>query len=84
MANAVLYLLSEWCPLLLYFGQLVRECNWPGENNGTGLRAQEVLQLSLRLLRRLQRGPCDTVLKYECTIMCKLLYSSKWHQDLPG
>ena len=42
-----------------------------------------MLQLSLCLLRRLRRGPCDTVLKYERTIMCTLLYSSKWHQDLP-
>ena len=84
VANAVLHLLSEWCPLLLYLGHLVRECNWSGENNGTGSRAQEVLQLSLCLLRRLRRGPCDTVLKYERTIMCTLLYKSKWHQDLPG
>ena len=53
MANKVLCLLSEWCPLLLYLGQLVWECNWAGEKNGTGSRAQEVLQLSLCLLRRL-------------------------------
>ena len=84
VANAVLHLLSEWCPLLLYLGHMVRECNWLGENNGTGSRAQEVLQLSLCLLRRLRRGPCDTVLRYERTIMCTLLYNSKWHQDLPG
>ena len=84
VANAVLHLLSEWCPLLLYLGHLVWECNWSGENNSTGSRAQEVLQLSLCLLRRLRRGPCDTVLKYERTIMCTLLYNSKWHQDLPG
>ena len=84
VANAVLHLLSEWCPLLLYLGHVVRECKWSGENNGTGSRAQEVLQLSLCLLRRLRRGPCDTVLKYERTIMCTLLYNSKWHQDLPG
>ena len=84
VANAVLHLLSEWCPLLLYLGHVVRECNWSGENNGTGSRAQEVLQLSLCLLRRLRRGPCDTVLKYKRTIMCTLLYNSKWHQDLPG
>ena len=83
-ANAVLHLLSEWCPLLLYLGHVVRECNWSGENNGTGSRAQEVLQLSLCLLRRLRRGPYDTVLKYERTIMCTLLYNSKWHQDLPS
>ena len=43
-----------------------------------------MLQLSLCLLRRLCRGRCDTVLKYERTIMCTLLYNSKWHQDLPG
>ena len=84
VANAVLHLLSEWCPLLLYLGHLVRECNWSEENNGTGSRAQEVLQLSLCLLRRLRRGPCDTVLKYKRTVMCTLLYNSKWHQDLPG
>ena len=23
-------------------------------------------------------------MKYDCTIMCTLLYNSKWHQDLPG
>ena len=40
--------------------------------------------MSLCLLRRLPRGPCDTVLKYERTIMCTLVYNSKWHQDMPG
>ena len=84
LANAVLHLLSEWCPLLLYSGQVVRKCNWAGDNNGTGSRAQQVLQLSVCLLRRPRRGPCDTVLKYERTIMCTLLYNRKWHQDLPG
>ena len=84
VANPVFHLVLEWCPLLLYLGHLVRECNWAAENNDAGSRAQEVLQLSLCLLRRLRRGPCDTVLKYECTIMCTLLYNSKWHQDLPG
>ena len=43
VANAVLYLLLEWCPLLLYLGQLVRECNSAGENTVTGSRTQEVL-----------------------------------------
>ena len=84
MAITLFHLLSEWCPLLLYFGHLVRECNWLAEKNGTGLRAQEVLHWSLCLLPRLRRGPCDTVLKYDCTIMCTLLWDSKLHQDLPG
>ena len=84
VANTVLCLLLEWCPLLLYLGHLVRECNWAGENYGTGSRAQEGLQLSLCLLRRLRRRPCETVLKYKHTIMCTLLYSSKWHEELPG
>ena len=44
VANAVLHLLSEWCPLLLYLGHVVGECNWSGENKATGSRAQEVLQ----------------------------------------
>ena len=84
VASAVLCLLSEWCLLLLYLGNLVRNCNWAVEKNGTGSRAQEVLQFSFCLLRRLRRGPCDSVLKYERTIMCILLYSSRWHQDVPG
>ena len=70
--------------MLLYLGHLVRECNWAGEENGTGSGAQEVLRLSLCVLRRLKRVPCDTVLKYERMIMCTLLYNSKWHQDLLG
>ena len=84
VANTVFHLLSKWCPLLLYLGHVIRECNWAGENNGTGSRTQEALQLSLCPLRGLRRGPCDTILKYERTIMCILLYNSIWHQDLPG
>ena len=84
VANAVLHLSSEWSPLLLYLCHVVRDCNWSEENNGTGSRAEEVLQFRLCLLQRLRLGPCDTVLKYERTIMCTLLYNSKWHQDLPG
>ena len=84
VANAMLSLLSEGCPFLLYLGHVVRECNWAREYNHTGSRAREVLQLSLCLLWSLRRGWCDTVLKYERTIMCTVLYNSKWHQDLPG
>ena len=84
VANAVLHLLSEWCPLLLYLGHLVRGCHWAAERNGRVSRAREVLQLSLGLLRSLRRRPCDTVLKYERTNLCTLLYKTKWHQELPG
>ena len=52
MANVVLCLLSKCRPWLLYLGHSVRECNWAGGNNGTGLRAQEVVQLSFCLLRK--------------------------------
>ena len=75
----MLSVLSERCPLFLYLGHLLRECNWAGKNKGTGSRVQEVWQLSLCLLRRLHRGHGDTVPKYERTIMCRLLYSIKWH-----
>ena len=83
MSNAVLSLLSEWCPLFLYFGHLVRECNRAGGKNGTGTRAQEVLRLSLCLLRKLRWRACDTVLKYERTMLCTWLYSSNWRRELP-
>ena len=69
VANTVFSVLSEWCPLLLYLGHKVRECNWAGNNNGIGSRAEVVLQLLLCL--------CDTVVKFERTIMCTLLYNSR-------
>ena len=55
VTNAVLYLLSEWCPFSLYLGHLVRECNWAGKTKGTGSGAKEVLQFRLFLMLRLQR-----------------------------
>ena len=39
--------------------------------------------MSLCLLLRLQRGVCDNILEDERTIMCRLLYSSTYHQELP-
>ena len=84
VAKAILSLLSEECPLLLYLGHVVQEFNWARENNHTGPRAHEVLELSLCLFWNLRRRLCDTVLKYERTIMCTVPYNSKWHQDLPG
>ena len=36
VGNAVLHLLSEWCPLLLYLGHVVRECNWSGKTTVQG------------------------------------------------
>ena len=36
VANAVLHLFSEWCPLLLYLGHVVRECNWSGKTTVQG------------------------------------------------
>ena len=43
-----------------------------------------MFQSSFCLLQRLREGPCETVRKYERTIMCMLPYSSKWLQDLPA
>ena len=61
-------------------GTRVQLCRAKKRYRVTGSRGVAV---DLCLLRRLRRGPCDTVLKYERTIMCTLLYSNKWHQDLP-
>ena len=71
-------------PIVVVLGSPGTEVQLGGKNNSTGSRAQEVLQLSWCPLRRLRRGPCDTVLKYERTIMCTLLYNSKRPKDLPG
>ena len=59
-------LLTQYCPMLLYLGHLVRQCHWAGENATTGVFASEGLQIVKCLLDRLNMG--DTLLKYERTL----------------
>ena len=42
--------LQNWCPLVLYCGFFVRQCNWSGQHPGTAIDAQNVSQLVFVLL----------------------------------
>ena len=60
VCKAMQVLLSQYCPMLLYLGHLVRQCNWAAEMANTGVFASEGLQIVLCLLHRLNMG--DTLL----------------------
>ena len=61
VCKAIQVLLTQYCPMLLYLGHLVRQCNWAGETANTGVFASEGLQIVMFLLDRLNMG--DTLLK---------------------
>ena len=45
VCKAMQVLLTQYCPMLLYLGHLVRQCNWAGETANTGFFASEGLQI---------------------------------------
>ena len=75
-------LLTQYCPMLLYLGQLVRQCNWAGGTANTSVFASEGLQMVMCLLDRLNMR--DTLIKYECTVATALLCHTAWHSAIPG
>ena len=82
VCKAMQVLLTQYCPMLLYLGHLLRQCNWAGETADTGLFASEGLQIVMCLLDRLNMG--DTLLKYERTVATALLCHTAWHTAMPG
>ena len=63
VCKAIQHLPTQYCPMLLYLGHLVRQCNWAGEGANIGGFAFDGLQIVLCLLARLNME--DTLLKYE-------------------
>ena len=43
VCKAMLNLLQNWCPVVLYCGFLVRQCNWSGQHAGSAIDAHHVL-----------------------------------------
>ena len=82
VCKAMQVLLTQYCPMLLYLGHLVRQCNWAGETANTGVFASEGLQIVMCLLDRLNMG--DTLLKYERTVATALLCHTARHTAMPG
>ena len=75
-------LLTQYCPMLLYLGHLVRQCNWSGETANAGVFASEGLQIVMCLLGRLNME--GTLLKYKRTVATALLCHTAWHSAMPG
>ena len=82
VCKAMQVLLTQYCPMLLYLGHLVRQWNWADENPNRGVFAFEGLQIVMCLLDRLNMG--DTLLKYERSVATALLCHTAWHSAMPG
>ena len=82
VCKAIQVLLTQYCPMLLYLGHLVRQCNRAGETANMGVFATEGLQIDICMLDRLIMG--DTLLKYERTVATALLCHTAWHTAMPG
>ena len=83
VCKAMLNLLQNWCPLVLYCGFLVRQCNWSGRHPGSAIDAQNVLRLVFVLLTELGRAAADPLV-YVTTIGVALLHWQVFNSGLPG
>ena len=82
VGKAMHVLLTQYCPMLLHLGHLVRQCNRAGDNANTGVLASEGLQILMCPLDRLNMG--DTLLEYNRTVANALLCHTAWHSAMPG
>ena len=83
VCKAMMNLLQNWCPLVLYCGFLVRQCNWSGRHAGSAIDAQNVLRLVFVLLTELGRAAADPLV-YVRTIGVALLHWQTFNSGLPG
>ena len=83
VCKAMVNLLQNWCPLVLYEGFLVRQCNWSGRHPGSAINAQNVLRPVFVLLKELGRAAADPVV-YVRTIGVGLLHWQTFNSGLPG
>ena len=83
VCKAMLNLLQNWCPLVLYCGFLVRQCNRSGRHPGTAIDAQNVLRPVFVLLIELGRAAAEPVV-YVRTIGVALLHWQTFNSGLQG
>ena len=81
--KAMVNLLQNWCPLVLYCGFLVRQCNWFGRRPGSTIDTHHVLRLVFVLLTGLGRAAADPLV-YVRTIGVALLHWQAFNSGLPG
>ena len=83
VCKAMVNLLQTWCPLVLYCGFLVRQCNWSGRHPASAIDAQNVLRLVFVLLTELGRAAADPLV-YVRTIGFALLHWQAFNSSLLG
>ena len=83
VCKAMVNLLQNWCPLVLYCGLLVSQCNWSGRYPGSTIDAQNVLRLVFVLLTELGRAAADPLVDVR-TIRVPLLHWQAFNSGLPG
>ena len=82
VCKAMQLLLTQHCPMLLFLGHLVRQCNWARENANTRSFPFDGRKIVMCLLARLNTR--ETLLKYERTVATALLCQTAWHSAMPG
>ena len=66
VCKAIQVLLTQYCPMLLYLGHLVGQCNWAGKTANTGVFASEGLQIVMCLLDRSEHGAHTFKIRMHC------------------
>ena len=82
VCKAMVNFLQNGCPLVLYYGFLVRQCNWSGRQPETAIDAQNVLRLVFVLWIGLGSAVADLVV-YVRTIGVALLHWQTFNSGLP-
>ena len=83
VCRAMVNLLQNWCPLVLYCGFLVRQCNWSRRHPGSATDAHHVLRLVFVLFTELGRAAADPLV-YVRTMGVALLHCQAFNSALPG
>ena len=83
VCKAMVNLLENWCPLVLYCGFPVRQCNWSRGHPRSAIDTQNVLQLVFVLLTELGRAVADRLV-YVRTIGVASLHWQAFNSSLLG
>ena len=68
-----------YCPAAFSIGTLVRECNWEGRGAGSGIVANQALEMSLLLMLNILKPEEQLATEYVKTTAVALLFWSRWH-----
>ena len=84
MLLALKALLYTYCLAALSIGPSVRECNWEGRGAGSGIFAEQALDMSLLLMLNILKPKEQLATEYVKTTAFALLFWSQWHSSSLG